>query len=64
MRSYGAKDLEEAMLMEVKSYLKCEMKIKPWQIERLNIVRIFPPAKEEWNVLYVPSDGCVTRLSL
>ena len=53
MRSYGAKDLEEAMLMEVKSYLKCEMKVKPWQIERLNFVRIFPPNKEDWNTLYV-----------
>ena len=25
MRSYGAKTKEEAMLMEVKNYLKCEM---------------------------------------
>ena len=53
MISYGAKNLEEAMLMEVKSYLKCEMKVKPWQIEQLNIVRIFPPAREDWDTLYV-----------
>ena len=39
--------------MEIKSYLKCEMKVKPSDIEKLDIVRIFPPAKENWNVLYV-----------
>ena len=27
INSYGAKDKEEAMLMEVKSFLKCEMKV-------------------------------------
>ena len=53
MESYGAKDLEEANLMEVKSYLKCEMKVLPSVIEKLKFVRIFPPAKEDWNVLYV-----------
>ena len=53
MNSYGAKYLEEAKLMEVKTYLKCEMKVPPSSIERLNIVRIFPPAKPDWNVLYV-----------
>ena len=53
MKSYGARDIEEAKLMEIKSYLKCEMKILPSIIEQLNIVRIFPPAKENWNVLYV-----------
>ena len=54
MKSYGAKNIEEAMLMEVKSYLKCEMKVRPSQIEQLDIVRIFPPAsKEDWNTLYV-----------
>ena len=53
MRSYGAKNIGEAMLMEVKSYLKCEMKVLPSEIEKLDIVRIFHPAKDDWNVLYV-----------
>ena len=53
MESYGAKDMDEAMLMEVKSYLKCEMKMLPSLIEKLNIMRIFPPARPDWNVLYV-----------
>ena len=43
--------------MEIKSYLKCEMKMKPSDIEKLDIVNIFPPAKENWNVLYVEF-GC------
>ena len=51
--SYGAKDNEEAMLMEIKSYWKCEMKVKPSDIEKMKIVRIFPPAKEDWDTLYV-----------
>ena len=53
MRCYGAKTKEEAMLMEIKSYLKCEMKVRPSVIEELDIVRVFHPAKEDWNVLYV-----------
>ena len=53
MENYGAKDLEEAKMMEIKSYLKCEMKMLPSDIEKLNITRIFPPAKQDWNVLYV-----------
>ena len=53
MTSYGAKDIEEAKIMEIKSYLKCELKMLPSEIEKLNITRIFPPAKQDWNVLYV-----------
>ena len=53
INSYGAKDIEEAKLMEVKNYLKCELKMKPSEIENLNFKRIFPPAKGEWKVLYV-----------
>ena len=53
MQSYGAKNIEEAMLMEVKSYWKCEMKVRPSDIEKIDIVRIFHPAKENWNTLYV-----------
>ena len=39
--------------MEIKNYLKCEMKMKPSDIEKLGIVKVFPPAKDNWNVLYV-----------
>ena len=53
MKSYSAKNMNEAMLMEVKSYLKCEMKERPSDIEKLDIVKIYPPAKEDWNVLHV-----------
>ena len=53
IQSYGAKTMDEAMLMEIKSYLKCEMKVRPSDIDKLDIVKIFPPAKEDWNVLYV-----------
>ena len=53
MQSYGAKDIQEAMLMEVKNYLKCEMKVKPSVVEELDIVNIFHPAKDDWNTLYV-----------
>ena len=53
IQSYGAKNMEEAKLMEIKSYLKCEMKILPSVIEQLTFFRIFPPAKDDWRVLYV-----------
>ena len=52
-RSYGAKNKDEAMEMEIKSYLKCEMRILPSDIEKLEIVRIFHLAREKCNVLYV-----------
>lgn len=51
--AYGAKDTQEAMLMEIKSYLKCEIKVKPCDIAKIDIVKVFPTAKEEWNTLYV-----------
>ena len=44
---------EEAMDETVKSFLKYEMKMKKEDIEELKIVKIFPPAKPEWNILYV-----------
>ena len=53
MENYGAKDMEEAKIMEIKSYLKCEMKMRSSDIAKLDFNRIFPPAKENWNVLYV-----------
>ena len=53
VNSYGARDKEEAMLMEVKSFLKCEMKVRPSEIEKLDIVRVFHPARDDWNVLYI-----------
>ena len=53
MEGFGAKDLQEAVLMEIKLYLKCEMEMPPSEIEKLEIIRIFPPARDDWNVLYV-----------
>ena len=54
IESYGAKDHDEAMIMEVKSYLKCEMKMYPSEIDKLQIVKIFAPhGQEEWNTLFV-----------
>ena len=53
IQSFGAKSEEEAMRMEIHSYWKCEMKIKPSEIEKVEIVRIFHPSKEDWDTLYV-----------
>ena len=54
IESYGAKDHDEAMIMEVKSFLKCQMKMYPSEIEKLHIVKIFTPhGQEEWNTLFV-----------
>ena len=39
--------------MEVKNYLKCVMKVLPSEIEKLDIVKVFHPAKDDWNTLYV-----------
>ena len=54
IQSFGAKDQEQAMQMEVESYLKCEMKMKPTDIQRLDIVRVFPPpGQDDWKTLFV-----------
>ena len=39
--------------MEVKNHLKCVMKVKPSVIEQLDIVKVFHPAKDDWNTLYL-----------
>ena len=53
IQSYGAQNKQEAMLFEVKNYLKCVMKILPSEIEMLDIVKVFHPAKDDWNTMYV-----------
>ena len=45
--------LERAKEKAVNEFLKYEMKMKEDDIEQLETVMIYPPAKEEWNVLYV-----------
>ena len=52
-QSYGAQNFQEAMFLEVKSYLKCELRIPSSVIEKLNIVNVFHPAKDDWNTLYI-----------
>ena len=44
---------EKAKEKAVSEFLKYEMKMKQDDIEQLETVMIYPPAKEEWNVLYV-----------
>ena len=44
---------EKALDETVKAFLKYEMKMKSEDLEQLQIVKIFPPAKEEWNTVYV-----------
>ena len=34
-------------------YLKYEMKMQKDDIDQLKAVMIYPPAKDEWNILYV-----------
>ena len=53
VKSFGARNMEEAKVMEIKSFLKCEMKMRQSDIEKLEMIRIFPPAKQDWDVLYV-----------
>ena len=44
---------EAAMKSAVEMFLDKEMRIRGEDYKSLNIVKIFPPAKENWNVLYV-----------
>ena len=44
---------EKAKEKAVSEFLKYEMKMKEEDIEQLKTVMIYPPAKEDWNVLYV-----------
>ena len=60
MQSYGAKDMEEAKLMEIKSYLRCEMKMRRFDIDKLEFVKISPPKPIFLN-FFLPSypDHCI-----
>ena len=59
MQRYVAENMDEAKLMEINSYLNCEMKMRCYDIEKSDIVNIFPPAKENWNVIYVMMSSAV-----
>ena len=53
MRLNGARDETEARLFAAKEYLWCEMKVGGEVFDGLEVEKIFPPAKENWNTLYV-----------
>ena len=57
-RTHNTMDTELAMKLLVVEYLKMEMKNSTTDIT--NIVRVFPPAKPNWNTLYAEFD---TRLT-
>ena len=44
---------QEAMHTAAKMFLEKEMRIGREEFNSLEIVKIFPPAKDDWNVLYV-----------
>ena len=50
---YGAKDETEARLLAVKEFLKCEMTVSGAVFDKMEVEKIFPPAKEDWDMLYV-----------
>ena len=52
-RLNGAKDVDEAQMLAVKEFLRCEMKIKDHVFKEMKIEKIFPPAKDTWDKLYV-----------
>ena len=57
--SYEMKDKSDeelwkaALKKAVEMFLEKEMRIKEDDLAKINITKIFPPAKENWNVLYV-----------
>ena len=44
---------ERAKKGAVMMFLKWEMKMKQEDVDQIKIVKIFPPAREDWNILYV-----------
>ena len=51
-RISGARDENEARLFVVEEFLQCEMKVKDI-FKEMKVDDIFPPAKENWDTLYV-----------
>ena len=61
--SYTMKDKNEDELWKaalenaVEMFLDKEMRIRGDDLAKINVVKIFPPARDEWNVLYVELDS-------
>ena len=58
------KDENEAMLEAVKEFLFEEMKVSEEIFDEMHIEKVFPPARDEWNTLYVKfsSESSVNKL--
>ena len=52
-RISGAQDEQGAYLEAVKEFFKLEMRIGQDEFDRLGVKHVFPPAKEQWDTLYV-----------
>ena len=46
-----------ALEKAVEMFLDKEMRIRGDDLAKINVVKIFPPARDEWNVLYVELDS-------
>ena len=60
----GAKSEEEARLLAVKEYLRLELKLSEGTIEQMEIERIFTPAREnpEWLYVTYMHEGSVAKI--
>ena len=60
----GAVDEHEARLRAVKEFMINEMKVSDEVIEEMIIEKVFPPARADWNTLYVKfySESSVHKL--
>ena len=60
----GAGNEDAAMLIVVKDFLKNEMNVSEEAFSELKIEKVFAPAKEQWNTLYVrfSAESSVSKL--
>ena len=59
---HAVDDDAEAKLLSVKEFLRCEMKVPTAILDTINIVRVFPPARDPtgWKTLYAEFQDSTT----
>ena len=59
---HATNDDTKVMLLSIKEFLRCEMKVPTTVLDTINIVRVFPPAKSPtgWKTLYAEFEDSTT----